>query len=139
MAAGPITSPALRTTSPRAHFLAAAADVLAETRLELEGDPRPGAAVAAVERVRALNHDDAVGTLGHRGACHDASGLTGCHDDAGDVVARADVGDDVQRDGRVGACAGEIGGAHGKAVHRGVVERRDVDVAASVGCEHAAE
>ena len=63
----------------------------------------------------------------------------GRHDDAGDVVARADVGDDVQCDGRVGASAGEIGGAHGEAVHRGVVERRDVDVAASVLCEHAAE
>ena len=88
---------------------------------------------------RALDHHDAVGAIGHRGAGHDARRLTGTDDDAGDVIARADVSDHVECDGCLGSSAREIGGAHGEAVHRGVVERRDVDVTASISGEHAAE
>ena len=76
---------------------------------------------------------------GHRRAGHDARGLAGADLDARDVVAGGDVRDDVELDRRVSRRAGEVGGAHGEAVHRGVVERRDVDVAARVLGEHAAE
>ena len=69
--------------------------MLAEPRLALEGDAGARAAVAAVKRVAYLDHDDAVGTLGHRRAGHDARCLPGADHDAGDVVARGDVVDDV--------------------------------------------
>ena len=80
-------------------------------------------------------HDDGVGALRDGGAGHDAHRLAGA-DHAGEGAAGEGGADHRERAFTLGA---EVGGAHGVAVHRGVVVRGHVARRDHVLGEHAAE
>jgi hypothetical protein len=119
------------------HVLAAAPHVLTLRDRALDGGRAAGASVE-FELLGDLDHDDRIGALGHRRAGHDARRLAGPHCD-GRVDARRDVLDHAEDRRRSLGGTRHVLGSHRVPVHRGVVERRDVDVGDDVRGQHAAE
>ena len=101
-----------------------------------ERHARAGLALPA-HNIDELEFLHGVGTLGYGGARHEAHRLAGLEN----IVksrSRADVAHDVHFDtGRL-ACAFKVTRPDGVAVHRGIVERCDVDVAHDIVRKNAA-
>ena len=99
---------------------------------------RAGAGGRSRERlVRLLERHDGVGALGDRGARHDAHRGAGLNCAVEDV-AGGHLADHAQLARRCLGRARRVRRAHGVAVHRGVVERWDVEAGGDVLSQHLA-
>ena len=88
--------------------------------------------------VRLLERDDGVRAAGHRRAGHDADSGAGSYRAFVEVACRQ-LARDLEPDGVRLTGVRRVGGAHGVAVHRRVIERRDVEAGDSVLGQHLAQ
>ena len=118
----------------RTRLFAGLADIVAQLGGVREAHAAACLAVA-FDGVHDFILDHGIRIPGKRCAGHDAHALA-VRDGAFVGGAGRHVGDHVELDGRFGACRGHVFPAHGEAVHRGMRERADVDIACDpLGCD----
>ena len=124
----------------RANVLADGAHVVAGRNLRHHSDLARHRAVLRARPVRVglLDRDDGVGAGRQGSAGHDAGSLPGAQPPLRRRSGR-DVHHDLQLYRRVGACAKQVRGAQGKAVHAGVGEGGQVDRGDQVFSQHTSQ